>query len=117
MMPCRSFSRSRYNEALAEASERRWDTLGGRGRVTDLLAAGQRLMTAGLELNDKVADQVTFLEKYVGFSKEVEKVVKEWVDAGVQTGSMADLHQAKYARADAEIRLLRARAKLKEEKR
>ena len=74
-------------------------------------------MTAGLELNDKVADQVTFLEKYVGFSKEVEKVVKEWVDAGVQTGSMADLHQAKYARADAEIRLLRARAKLKEEKR
>jgi hypothetical protein len=112
----RKLLKERYNEALAEIDERSRRVLGILETPDTLLGAAERFVRAGLELSGKPADQVALLEKYVEFAKAVEQAVDVRIKAGVRNFTKGDLHQAKYARADAEVQLLRAKEKAKADK-
>ncbi len=112
----RKLQKERYNAAVDEVNIRVKRMQAGTGEQDLMIQAAQRVVEAGLELNDKPADQVALLEKHVALAKYYEKVMKGMVDAGLKGVTAADAHYAKYARATAEIRLLRAQEKLKGEK-
>jgi hypothetical protein len=112
----RKLLKERYNEAVAEVAVRYQRLLGGVETPDSVFAGAQRLVRAGLELKEKPADQVALREKYVALAKAVEKSVEERVQAGTKSYGPADLHQAKYERADAEIQLLRAKERAKAER-
>jgi hypothetical protein len=109
----RKLLKERYNAAVDEVSVRLQRVEGGAETPDELIPAARRVIESGLELSDKPTDQLVLLEKDVALTKLVEKLTKERVDAGVKNFTPADLSKAKYARADAEIRLLRFKEKLK----
>lgn len=107
----RKLLKDRYNAAATELHERYADWLVGRLMNNTLTDCAQRLLTAGLELSDKSADQVALLTDFVALAKEAEKLTQAHFDSGRR--GRGDLEQIRYFRMDAEIRLLRAKAKQK----
>jgi hypothetical protein len=110
----RKLLKERYNEAAAEVMHLR--ALNEVGQVTAelLFDAGQRLMTAGLELSDKPDDMVAFLSAYSELPKQAEKVFEtKYVSSTLTT---RELHQARYHRIGAEIQLLRAKRDMEKAK-
>jgi hypothetical protein len=112
----RKLLKERYNAAVLEVNVRLQRVAGGQETPAEAVSAGRRVVTAGLELYDKPADQLALLEKDVALTKYLEKATKECVEAGIKTFTAADLHEATYARADSEIRLLRFKEKMKGDK-
>jgi hypothetical protein len=112
----RKLLKERYNEAVTEMNERTRQMRSGANTFDSCFVAAQRLVPAGLELNEKPADQVALLEKYVSLAKEYEKLLKDRLEAGIRPFTPAELHQVKYARADTEIQLLRAKERAKADK-
>jgi hypothetical protein len=78
----------------------------GRGGVDVFVEPVQRLVQAGLEVDDTPAEKIALLTRYVELTKSVEDLAQARVEAGQATP--ADLHQARYRRLSAEIQLLRA---------
>jgi hypothetical protein len=109
----RKLLKERYNEALTETTLRYRQSLAGVQTIDPVFDGAQRIVKAGLELDDKPTAQVALLEKYVVLAKAHEKIAEERVRAALKGNTLAALHQAKYARADAEIQLLRAKEKAK----
>jgi hypothetical protein len=108
----RKLLKERYNAALGELRGRYEGAVRGHGVSFDtMFAPAKRVVDAALALSADAAEQVALLEKYVAFAKDAEKFVQECLDAGVRTYTRADLHEATYFRADAEIQLLRAKEK------
>jgi len=101
-------------QAVAEVSTRSAHMEAGAGSYDMVFAAQRRVAQAGLELYDKPADQAAFFAGYVALAKAAETKVEAQAKAG--SVGPADLHQARYARADAEIQLLRAKARVKADK-
>jgi hypothetical protein len=112
----RKLLKERYNEAVAEMSERSRQMRAGSTTFDSCFVAAQRLVPAGLELSEKPADQVALLEKYVALAKQYERLLEDRLERGIRGFSKAELHQVKYARADAEIQLLRAKERAKADK-
>jgi len=112
----RKLLKERYNAAINEMIVRLQRVAGGPDTPDAVISAGRRIVESGMELYDKPADQLALLEKDVALTKLVEKLTKERVDAGIKAFTQADLYKAKYARADAEIRLLRFKEKIKGDK-
>jgi hypothetical protein len=108
----RKLQKERYNEALAEAKARHGLLTSGKATVDEVFNTFQRFVYAGLEVADTPAARVSLLKQYADLAKEVERIVAEKVKVGKV--DVADLHRARYIRLDAEIQLLRARAKAKD---
>ena len=106
----------RYNAAVQEVRDRYRRVQGGTDTPHQSCEALKRLAQAGLELNERAAGRATLLEACVEVAKGLEKMVEERVNAGVKTFTPADLSEATYFRADLEIQWLRAKEKLKGEK-
>lgn len=106
--------KERYNTAVSEVKELYEMYQRGRGTIDTFTEAAQRLVKAGLEVHEKPADRVTLLTQFVELSKEVEKQAKERFEAGRILS--ADYYRTRYQRIDAEIQLLRARAKIEKKK-
>jgi hypothetical protein len=108
----RKLLKERYNEAIGELQEN-YERVRAGALASDVLdESARRALHAGLELNENSADQLALLEKYVAFTKEVEMLMEVRLKTGLRATS-ADVHRAKYFRADAEIQLLRAKEKAK----
>jgi hypothetical protein len=112
----RKLLKERYNEAVAEVSVRYQRVFSGADTPDVVVDGAERIVKAGLELNDKPADQAALLANYVEFMKAMEKLVGDRVASGVRRYGPADVHQMKYLRVDAEIQLLRARERAKADK-
>jgi hypothetical protein len=112
----RKLLKERYNAAVDELTVRLQRLSGGQETPDDCISVARRIVASGLELSDKPANQLALLEKDVLLTKLVEKLTKERVEAGIKRFTPADLNKAKYARADAEIRLLRFKEKMKGDK-
>jgi hypothetical protein len=102
---------ARYNSALAGMHGRYIEFLAGRqGVTTEVFARGaDRLVTAGLALSDKPADQVAFREQIL----ELMQVFEQMSEAQFKAGRLpiSDLEAARYHRIDAELHLLQAKRK------
>jgi hypothetical protein len=109
--PLQKALKERYNEALAEVRVRRLELMAGRKLLDEIFDAFQRAVYAGLEAMETPAARVALLKQYLDLAREVEDIVATKVKAG--TVSQAELHRARYIRHDAEVRLLRAQAKVK----
>jgi len=112
----RKLLKERYNAALNEVSFRLQRVQAGTETPDELIPAARRLVESGLELNDKPADQLALLEKDVVLTKYLEKITRARLDAGVKQFTPADVFAVTYMRADAEIRLLRFKEKMKGDK-
>ena len=97
----------RFNVAVTELQGRYQEFVNGRATLESFGEVARRLVNAELEVRTQSADQITALERYVDLMRHIEKRVEERQKAGV--GTAAEVAQARYARLDAEISLLRAK--------
>jgi hypothetical protein len=81
----------------------------GRDSIAGVGLAVDRLVQSGIELETALKDRMDLLEETVRFSKHIEEVVNRQYNAGFVTKS--DLALARYARLNAEIRLLKEKEK------
>jgi hypothetical protein len=98
---------ARYNAALAEVKIVAGKVLAGAVNFEQLVEPSKRLVRAGVEVQDKPANQITFLEQYVELTKEFEKTAETLSKNGRIPPN--DLERTRYYRLDAEIQLLRAK--------
>jgi hypothetical protein len=103
----RKLLKARYNAAVAEMKARFKEFEAGRGRVDSMLGASKRLLESGLELSAGPNDRIKLLEQFLEMAKEAERIKQVLVDEGREAPT--ELHEARYLRIDAEIRLLRAK--------
>jgi hypothetical protein len=110
----RKLLKARYNEAVSEAREHyAYEKLASERGIALLRDQGrfyrmwERVVQAGLELCDTPAEKVALLAQYLDVTREVERQAQAEHAAGrIKAG---ELHRARYARLDAEVRLLRAK--------
>jgi hypothetical protein len=96
-------------EAAFYELEHRWmNCLAGRCTVDLLLDTSERLLGAELELSDRPADRVVFLDAHRRRMEAFEKLEKERFDAGRLPEQ--DLLQTRVVRLTAAIRLEKAKA-------
>jgi hypothetical protein len=106
----------RYNAAVEELQLRYPRLQAGSDPAHQCCEALKRVAQAGLELNERNAGRATLLEECVEMAKRLEELTRQRIDAGIRGYTPADLAEAKYVRADFEIQWLRAKEKLKGEK-
>jgi hypothetical protein len=99
--------KARYYASIEEVKSQYEVNKRGASSPENLVDAGHRRMLAGLEISETKADKISMLTQYVNLTKDLEKAIEEKVSAGVE-GNVT-LHWARYARLDAEIKLLRAK--------
>jgi uncharacterized protein (TIGR00725 family) len=109
--PLRKLLKERFNYALAEIEARYHRCLAGTGTDEVLFEAAQRLLQAGLEVADTAEARLKLREQYLELAREVERIIALKVEAGKE--QIAELERARYFRADAEIQVLREKAKAK----
>ena len=97
--------KERYNAALEVVELHLLRIEMGRDSVAGVGLAVDRLIQSGVELDSAAKDRQELLEEAVRFSKHVEEVVNRQYNAGFVTKS--DLALSRYARLNAEIRLLK----------
>jgi hypothetical protein len=102
---------ARYNTALEELKIRYRLPLGDQEALDGLIDVAKRVVASKLELSSKLADEITVRQQYLELVTEVERIYQNLVEGGVRT--RIDLKKARYLRLDAEIQLLRAKAKAK----
>jgi hypothetical protein len=106
----------RYNAVIEELRGRYLRVQGGQEPADRSFNALKRLASAGLELNDRPAGRAALLEECLEVAKALETIVQNHVSAGHKNFVAADAAQVKSYRADFEIQWLRAKEKLKGEK-
>jgi hypothetical protein len=106
--------KERYNHAVAEMASRYRIIQAGRETNQFLFDAAGRLLKAGLEVAETGHARVTFLDHYLELARDVEGIIAAQVESG--RVEEAELHRARYLRADAEVQLLREKAKEKADK-
>jgi hypothetical protein len=97
----------RYNAALAAVKHIQALVVTGRKSPDGVMDAMQHLVESALDIYEKPEERLGFLEDYVQMAQEIEKTVQAQVQAGMCLES--DYQAAKFRRADAEIRLLKAK--------
>lgn len=70
----RKLLKARYNEAVAEMKARFTEFQAGKTTIDSMRGPSQRLVEAGLELNDGPKDRVKLLERLLEVAKEVERI-------------------------------------------
>jgi len=103
--------KARYNTAvrLLRAAYDRVES--GRDTPESLFQPFRLVHDAGIELYDKLADQIAMRELYLEIAKEVEKFTETRFQD--QRISVMELESVRYQRLTAEIELIRAKKKLK----
>jgi hypothetical protein len=84
---------------------------GGRSPLIFLLEAYRQLLDSRLDLVEKPEEEIAVLEDFLKIAKESEKTTKGLLDSGKT--DLAEFARIRYARADAEIQLLKAKRRLK----
>jgi hypothetical protein len=107
----RRLLKERFNHALAEAQARYQAIAAGSGTDEFIFGTAQRVLESGLEVGDTPEARLNLLVQYLELATEVERLIKLKVEAG--RASVSELHKARYFRTDAEIRVLREKAKVK----
>jgi hypothetical protein len=97
---------ARYNAAVAETRVHYRAFVAKRLTVADFADVARHVVDSGLELSDKPADQVALRGQFLQLAKEIERIEKERVDAGLD--ALPALLSARYVRLDAEVQLLKA---------
>lgn len=103
--------KEKIRAALMEIGPKRERVRNGQDNIFFLFAAQKRLVAAQLEFHKNPAKIISLLEKNVEIAKQVEDSRKRRAEAFV--GRPDDYAQAIYFRADAELKLLRAKKKYK----
>lgn len=107
--------KERYNNALRAVKLSQYAYEAGTSRMSPLCAASRNLVEAELSLVDKPRDEIRVVERYVEFAYKTWKGTEDKLKAGGVTGfSPIDEAEARAARFEAEIKLLRLRAELKQ---
>lgn len=101
--------KDRHNAAAALSQLRVREYQVGRGLIESVLLAHQQLCSSKLEIAATQAEHVATHERMVELARQLETAVSARVAVGL--GSAGDSVQARYARLDAEVRLLQAREK------
>jgi hypothetical protein len=107
--------KERYNAAVMVVQSRLQEYMAGRGTLQNFEDAIRKVRDARLELTDKPAEQLPILELCLGLAREVEGITDARFQAG-QIGA-AERDEARRARIDAEIHLLRVKKKIAADKR
>jgi hypothetical protein len=111
----RKLLKERYNAALNAVKLYEYQYEVGTTRMNALCAATRSFVEARLALVDKPAEKIDVAEWYVAFSSQMWKVTSDQLRAGGAAGySPIDEAEARAARFEAEIQLMRLRADLKE---
>jgi len=105
--------KERYNNALRAVKLSQYAYEAGTSRISRLCAASRNLVEAELALVDKPRDEIRVVERYVEFAYKTWKGTEDKLKGGGVTGfSPIDEAEARAARFEAEIKLLRLRAEL-----
>lgn len=91
----------RYNEALGEVVVNYKDVHRGKITPDPVVAAGTRLLKAGLDLYDMSMDKTTFLEEL--------RDLAYWLEKHTDADRTAAMHRARQFRVEVQIHLLHAR--------
>src|SRR5262249_3320755 len=93
---------ARYNSAVKEM-EGRYRAILGHGSLDDLVDVAHRVVVSALEVSKNADERISYREKYLELTKEVEKRKQALFDSHRITA--VDLENARYRRLDAEIQL------------
>ena len=102
--PLDRLRKQRFNAALNEAKARFDMYKRGLTRLPDLIAVGERLFGAEVDLYDKPEDRARILQKHLDVYNEAEVNLEKQVKEGLET--QADLERLRYVKASVEINLL-----------
>ena len=103
--------KEKIRAAFMEIQPKKRRVLEGQDSVVFLFESQKRLIDALLEFHKEPAKVISFLELNVEIAKQMEAHKKLRYERGM--GRLDDYAMAKYFRADAELRLLRAKKRSK----
>jgi len=107
--------KERYNAAVRALRLYEYQYEIGTARAGDVCAAARIVVEAESALVDKPQDEIRVLQHYLEFTKSIENEARAKLQAGGVSGiSPVDEAQAREARLEAEIKLLRLRAAVKD---
>src|SRR5262249_25608475 len=100
---------AKYEVARGIYEAREKEFLAGQGTLEFLLNSSRRLLKSERAVFDQPAEQVAALERYWERSKQIEDIYKGRFEAG--RVSIQEYMDTRYARLEAELWLIEARAK------
>jgi hypothetical protein len=105
--------KGRFNEAVGVLTLRVQTYQAGRGTFEQVFEAARHVLRSELDLTEKQAEQVAVREKFLTLAKELERIAKLRFEAGQVPKD--EVHTAAYWRIDAEIQLVKAKRKAKDQ--